>query len=837
MIEWAVTSSVLILVVLVMRQCLKGKISLRLQYGLWALVLLRLLVPVSVGSTTWSVLNAVEGIEQQASTLVIEYMESEPPELPIADPNQFISLGEPQGQERELWKTENERGSPTSMETVLMAIWGVGAIGMGLWLLWVNTRFGEKLRRSRKSMGVEECPLPVYVTGAVQTPCLFGLFRPSIYVTEEVAGNETILRHSIAHELTHYRHRDHLWATLRGLSVALHWYNPLVWMAAAISRSDGELCCDEATVQRLGEGERAAYGRTLLAVTCQGRANSLLTATSMTGSGRGIKERIVLLAKRPKTAVYTLVGVIFIVAVAVGCTFTGQEKEGSTDEMEITIGEGINVPQAVSDYARAYIRSELTYYMEHEITGVEIVGLTPISTGSASENSGLSMYLLEYRVRVADPDQVVLAGGMSMEDGAITEWGSAGQPYLLLYWEDDDEGQTHWEEISVLHTDTIIQNYGTPELLEKYGNEYTAAAMERYLEHIEATTPLAFADLDLDGEDESITVRKVSEEVWQLVVTKQDGTELLCEDAGLPHLAWNSVYLYTDSQNRSSLLRYNPAMATGLAHFSYTLFTLEGGEETVLEERSLDFELSETSEKVEEIVAFADQVNNLLRRSTLLLSTQDSTLIIGPESMGAHQEHLDDLEGFLNQEELAAYQAAFAPELMEEGQLTGQNSVSAFFTSYYQKPEELNFEEFLQYFPDDGLVPDDPDNPEFQALTNHPLWPYQDYQEGDFIPTPIHRYTRENVDSVLERYAGITTQELVGNISDTSIYLKEYDAWYNFTSDYGPGTFYPAYGLREGNVVRLWEQAHGNETPGDVLTLEETEDGFRILSHLPGTGA
>ena len=60
MIEWAVTSSVLIFVVLVLRRILMGNISLRLQYGLWALVLLRLLLPVSLGATAVSVLNAVE---------------------------------------------------------------------------------------------------------------------------------------------------------------------------------------------------------------------------------------------------------------------------------------------------------------------------------------------------------------------------------------------------------------------------------------------------------------------------------------------------------------------------------------------------------------------------------------------------------------------------------------------------------------------------------------------------------------------------------------------------------------------------------------------------------
>ena len=78
-------------------------------------------------------------------------------------------------------------------------------------------------------------------------------------------------------------------------------------------------------------------------------------------------------------------------------------------------------------------------------------------------------------------DQVVLADGMTMEEGAITEWGSAGQPYLLLYWEDSGE-ETTWEPVCVTHTDTIVQDYGTPEMLEEYGDAYTAAAMELFLQ-------------------------------------------------------------------------------------------------------------------------------------------------------------------------------------------------------------------------------------------------------------------------------------------------------------------------------------------------------------------
>lgn len=833
MIEWAVTSSVLILVVLALRWCLMGKISPRLQYALWALVLLRLLLPVSLGATAVSILNLVEGAN--ISNPVVGYMGGNTIQLSISEPDPTLPLEEQQEQyEKNLdqWQGEMDadrakNGTPISLGTVLLGLWAAGALCLGLWFLWVNVRFAHKLRRGRRPLAAD-CPLPVYVTGAVQTPCLFGLLWPCIYVTEEAAADETVLRHSLAHELTHFRHRDHIWAALRGLCLALHWYNPLVWLAAVLSQRDGELCCDEATVKRLGETERAAYGRTLLAVTCQGHGNPLLTATSMTGSG--IRERIVLLARHPKTAAYTLAAVVLIAAAAVGCTFTGAQK--GDGDLSVTLAEGIEVPQAVADYAREYVEEQLTFYTEkegYEITKAEIVGLTPINTGTAAENSGVNMYRLEYRLKAAHPEEIVLAGGMTMEDGAITEWGSAGQPYLLLHWADSGEA-TYWEPIRVISDLTIAEEYSTPEMLEEYGNAYTAAAMELYRYRVPQPNILTSADLDRDGEDEEIWLEEQPGDYYELVVKEQDSTELFREGAGTAHVVWNSLYLYSDSQGQVSLLRYNPYASTGFASYSYTLFTLEGGTQTVIQEGNLDFEVRQASERAEELIAFADEINTLLRRSSLLLSTQDGEVTIGPADRGEYLEHLSGVGDFLTEEELETYRSAFQPELTEGEQITGVNPVSAFFTSYYQRPEELNFEEFLRYLPGSESVKDDPDDPEFQALTAHPLWPF----DGDLVPTPIHRYSRQVVDQVLERYTGITSAELSGLGMDTVIYLEEYDAWYNFTSDYGPGMFIPVYGLREGSTVTLWEQSSGNGTSGDALTLEESEDGFHILSHLPG---
>ena len=344
MIEWIVSSSALLAVLIVLRHILKGKISLRLQYALWGLALLRLLVPVSFGSTAVSVQNALPKQQMRDLPFTAEhtYFAYRSQET-ITTENESRTYELP-GQWREFstdraeLEQSGEKWSNTAHAEVIrftdlaLILWIAGMAAVALCLFGSNLRFALRLRKSRKLLQRET--LPVYLTEEADTPCLFGLTRPAVYVTPEAAENPARLRHVIEHELTHYRHADHLWSLLRGLCLILHWYNPLVWWAAVLSRRDCELACDEATIRRLGEGERSAYGRTLIYMTCLRRPALLVTATTMTGSKRSIKERISLLVKKPRTAIITLVAVLLAAAVAVGCTFTGGKKEETPEPSE-----------------------------------------------------------------------------------------------------------------------------------------------------------------------------------------------------------------------------------------------------------------------------------------------------------------------------------------------------------------------------------------------------------------------------------------------------------------------------------------------------------------------
>ncbi len=342
MTEWMLSSSVLIVVVVLLRLLLKGRIGLRLQYGLWAVVLLRLLIPFSIGETYISVGNVMPAVEEtvdrwQTAEDPIVIIPDDDVQAPVADVPPPAADTSPSA-DRPVTQvpsspavTQPQRKWDISL--VMSVLWYVGMGMTGLWLLAGNILFAVRLYRSRKQAVTTFGGRRVYVSSIIETPCLFGFFRPDIYVTPEVWADDRMLRHTLEHEWTHYRHGDVYWSMLRGVALVLHWYNPLVWLAAVLSRRDGEMCCDECTVKRMGEQSRTDYGRTLIRLTCEKRTPTALlrAATTMTGSAQSIKERLVLLVKKPKTAAYTLVTVVTILALAAGCTLTGAKAAGKQD--------------------------------------------------------------------------------------------------------------------------------------------------------------------------------------------------------------------------------------------------------------------------------------------------------------------------------------------------------------------------------------------------------------------------------------------------------------------------------------------------------------------------
>ncbi|MFT3985418.1 MAG: DUF5301 domain-containing protein [Lachnospiraceae bacterium] len=324
MIETIITSSILILIIIVLRYLLRGKISSRLQYALWALVAVRLLLPFSLFENPVSVMNAIPDIHSDYSTAVqsVDTVKSRNPVLPSYDSPAFQSGQELSGSAADTKNTNNG-------EAMARFIWLGGLILSGAFFAASNIRLSRKLRQSRKQIETPQYPVPVYVASGLPSPCLYGIVKPAVYITPESLFEEKRTVHVIAHELTHYRQKDHIWSFVRVFCLCIHWFNPLVWLAAILSRLDSELACDEGTLRRIGTENRAEYGRTLIEMTTAPLRplDIFCCATTMTGDKGEMKERIKRIAKQPKTLITTLVIVVFVAVAAVAFTFGGAAKK------------------------------------------------------------------------------------------------------------------------------------------------------------------------------------------------------------------------------------------------------------------------------------------------------------------------------------------------------------------------------------------------------------------------------------------------------------------------------------------------------------------------------
>lgn len=347
--EIILTSSALILVIALLRRVLRGRISPRVQYALWLLAALRLLIPGTLFPAPVSVVGAAAELREVLQPAALAPAEPEAPNPDSLPAGPVLSLEPPPAGETAL------PARPARMDRQdggwLPLLWGAGAAALGCVLAGSNLAFWLRLRRTRRSLDLPGTRragrLRVYVAGDLPSPCLFGLFRPAIYLNEAALEGRR-LDHILTHEYVHYRHGDHVWALLRAVCLVLHWYNPLVWWAASLSRRDCELACDEAAIRRLGEGERIDYGQTLLAMVSgrRGPGDLFRTATTMTAGRRTMAERIALIAHRPRRLRTVLAAALAVMCCAVVLTFGGRAEAAPEDPEPAGPGQSQDEPLA-----------------------------------------------------------------------------------------------------------------------------------------------------------------------------------------------------------------------------------------------------------------------------------------------------------------------------------------------------------------------------------------------------------------------------------------------------------------------------------------------------------
>lgn len=400
--EMIAASSVLIGIVLVLRQLFRDKVSSRLLYALWLVAALRLVVPFSIGQSPVSVaeiLYEVQNMQPQMAELQMDGTGtgggngSSVPEQNTADTsdssgysetsgkktytagkksalqeNDTITVddtvaestspnlkaaqeqaGQKQAEQKQAEQGANMQPQGAALQDgwnreLFFLIWLAGALVILAVVAAANIRLWHRLRKDRKAIGkTPSAGLTVYETNLLATPCLYGVFRPAVYMPGDLNAQITDEERKwiLCHEETHYRHLDGIWSALRVILTAVYWFHPLVWVAAGCSKRDAELACDEAVLKNCEMKEKIAYGEMLLAVAGKNRKIPVLyPSTAVVSKKKELKKRmkVIVESNHYKKRLALLLAVCMLCGSAF--TFTGCGKDTKTADLITTDDSG-----------------------------------------------------------------------------------------------------------------------------------------------------------------------------------------------------------------------------------------------------------------------------------------------------------------------------------------------------------------------------------------------------------------------------------------------------------------------------------------------------------------
>lgn len=275
---------------------------------LWALVGLRLAVPVSLESA----LSLIPSAETVPVSILEENTFRITSGLAAIDRPVNDYLGS-----RYYEGVTVPTGTGAGGMEILGWIWLAGAAAV---LVWGLVSYLLLRRRLAEAVPTGE---GVWVCDAVDTPFLLGVLRPRIYLPSDL--DSAAAAYVVAHERAHLARRDHWWKPLGFLLLAVYWFHPLVWLAYALFCRDMELACDQRVARGLEPRERKAYSMALLACSVP---RHMLSACPLAFGEIGVKERIQAVLRYRKPAVWVVCGCAVVCAVVALCFLTN--PRGST---------------------------------------------------------------------------------------------------------------------------------------------------------------------------------------------------------------------------------------------------------------------------------------------------------------------------------------------------------------------------------------------------------------------------------------------------------------------------------------------------------------------------
>lgn len=412
LVNLSISASWLILAVLVLRVVLK-KAPKWVMPLLWGVVALRLVCLFSIESAL-SLIPSAETIPSEIVTETREPVLYEQATLDIVTNPTLPSAAEvPVGVSRQQAQVDFN---------IYSVLW---LAGMAALLVHALVSAGKLKRKLATAILLRD---NIYESEFVDSPFVFGVVKPNIYLPMHM--DEGTAAYVIAHEHAHLARRDHWWKVLGYLVLALHWFNPLVWVAYILFCRDIELACDEKVVKGLDGAARADYSQALLSCAAPGRA---VAACPLAFGEGNIKTRVKSALHYKKPAFWVAAAAVLAVVIVAVCFLTNPRSERGS----LVWAQKLNAADVASIELYVPAEGEARQYKKLDTEEMaQAVELINSSRGTYIEKpetvyAGLPVWFL-----------------LTMDDGTVHAVGSVVGHYLIIdgdTFDADVENQAEWE--------------------------------------------------------------------------------------------------------------------------------------------------------------------------------------------------------------------------------------------------------------------------------------------------------------------------------------------------------------------------------------------------------
>ncbi len=331
-LDMSITASIVILIVIAARLLLK-KAPKVISYALWGVVLLRLLVPFSIPSD-FSLIPERVGSGELVSELSDIYVDETwiiEDDSPYYDAAVFNGR-EPVTDESGTYVVAkyDQLGEPETVgNTVMPVLSGIWLAGVAAMLVYSVVSYIKLHRQLRVAIPVRD---NIFIADDIKSPFVVGFIRPKIYLPGTLGEKEQ--EYIILHEQHHISRCDHIVKLLSFAALSIHWFNPFVWLAFALSAKDMEMSCDEAVIRKMGEEVRADYSASLLTLATGRR---IIAGTPLAFGEGSTESRIKNLYVWRKPVLWGVIAAVIGCGVLAACLLTNPVSK-DTEQASPTSG-------------------------------------------------------------------------------------------------------------------------------------------------------------------------------------------------------------------------------------------------------------------------------------------------------------------------------------------------------------------------------------------------------------------------------------------------------------------------------------------------------------------